>query len=490
MKYLLLFSILLVFFSCRNQNDLLTDKIWYPTKLEKIDTQNGLYAISFTSDSMKIQTLGTEYYKPSPYRLEKNQIYLNTDSKTVQFEILQLNENELTIQFDSSSTVTYTCSLGPSQGDLSKELRTSLLRNSWMLEDSVFMEFIDSLDTRVIKEHIHEHVKNVDVHFRRNNYYFEHHKAAWGVNYANGNNILVINEVLDNTGSQYFVIENVSDTLITGFKFDWWTGERKQIRLKAVSNNKTTSSMILGDWQLESFSEEHLDFDGYEVWATFGEERGIDIADLQNKTLSISFNEDGRFEYLANNQLISRGTWHLDNTGKIVRLRAAYSDETSRTTYQSIITLNSTTLVVYKTEDIAKGETEFEVKRYIETFRRKSKILFDQTQPFEIVELSINSDYPSSDPDTSYCSEWRLTRTEVSRVLKDMKPITGHEWHYLFEHYPCVYRGTLEQHDQIFEFAINGGSWLTISSDTTVYFGDTEGKFEQLFLDTVWDGED
>ena len=116
--------------------------------------------------------------------------------------------------------------------------------------------------------------------------------------------------------------------------------------------------------------------------------------------------------------------------------------------------------------------------------------LFDQTQPFEIIKLSINSDYPSSDPDTSYCSEWRLTRTEVSRFLKDMKPITGHEWHYLFEHYPCVYRGTLEQHDQIFEFAINGGSWLTISSDTTVYFGDTEGKFEQLFLDTVWDGEE
>jgi len=120
----------------------------------------------------------------------------------------------------------------------------------------------------------------------------------------------------------------------------------------------------------------------------------------------------------------------------------------------------------------------------------RTKVIFDQNEHFEILELNQLADYPSSDSDTGQCSNLRLTHTEITSVFKQIKSIDGHEWHYLFGHYPCVYRGTLRQNKQIFEFAINAGSWLTISSDTTVYYGDKEGIFEQLFLDTVWNGEE
>jgi hypothetical protein len=119
----------------------------------------------------------------------------------------------------------------------------------------------------------------------------------------------------------------------------------------------------------------------------------------------------------------------------------------------------------------------------------KKKSIFQQDESFEILEIKQLSDYPSSDPDTSYCSDWKLTENEMVNILKLTQPISRPDWHHLFAHYPCVYRGTLSQNKKILNFAINAGSWLTITSDTTIYYGDLSGILSELFLDTVWKEE-
>ena len=116
----------------------------------------------------------------------------------------------------------------------------------------------------------------------------------------------------------------------------------------------------------------------------------------------------------------------------------------------------------------------------------KTKVIFNPTQTFEIMNFKQYSDYPSSDPDTSYCTNWKLTDKDINNILVNSKPISGQEWHILFSHLPCVYSGTLTQNDTEFKFEINGGSWLTISADTTTYYGDLDATLSELFLDDAW----
>ncbi len=66
----------------------------------------------------------------------------------------------------------------------------------------------------------------------------------------------------------------------------------------------------------------------------------------------------------------------------------------------------------------------------------QNKIMFQQDQPFELVYVEYRTDYPSSDPDTSYCQNWSLSSTDIEEVLTKTSPITGSEWHYLFDHMP------------------------------------------------------
>jgi hypothetical protein len=112
--------------------------------------------------------------------------------------------------------------------------------------------------------------------------------------------------------------------------------------------------------------------------------------------------------------------------------------------------------------------------------------LFDSDSKFEFSIHGRYSDYPSSDPDTSYCSKWNLTDQDIQRILTKTTRISGQEWHILFGHYPCVYRGTLSQNEIEFKFEINGGSWLTITSDTTVFYADLGATLSELFIHEAW----
>ena len=115
--------------------------------------------------------------------------------------------------------------------------------------------------------------------------------------------------------------------------------------------------------------------------------------------------------------------------------------------------------------------------------------LFNQNAPFEVLELS-SKKYPSSGEDSISCLAWELSKENISEFVKEFEPISGEALHYLFSQYPCSMSGTLSQNGQIFDFSVNAGSWLTISSDTLLVYGDTEGKFKDFFLDDVWTDED
>lgn len=114
-------------------------------------------------------------------------------------------------------------------------------------------------------------------------------------------------------------------------------------------------------------------------------------------------------------------------------------------------------------------------------------VQFNQNEPFEVSNLIMRSNYPSSEKDTTMCIGWTLTEDDVQKILKDVNPISGSDWHYLFGHLPCVATGEIKQQSETFKFAINAGSWLSIyQGDTTVMFGNFNEENEYLFLSGAW----
>ncbi|MEX1132748.1 MAG: hypothetical protein WEC15_05955 [Flavobacteriales bacterium] len=109
-------------------------------------------------------------------------------------------------------------------------------------------------------------------------------------------------------------------------------------------------------------------------------------------------------------------------------------------------------------------------------------------QDFDLVFSAKNSGYPSSSKDTIRCVNWQLSMEQCSTALSKMQPISGEDWHHLFEHLPCQVVGTIDQANAKFQLTMNAGSWATVSdSFTTEYFGDLSGQSKAIFLTSAWD---
>lgn len=128
---------------------------------------------------------------------------------------------------------------------------------------------------------------------------------------------------------------------------------------------------------------------------------------------------------------------------------------------------------------------------FLQPITAQQATIFDLNNDFEVLTLQKSNDNPSSQTDTSICVKWTLNELQVKKILKESKPITGPEWHYMFGHYPCRIYGNILQDSVEFEYSINSGAWFTISSsDTTLLFGSFEEENNKYFLDTVWSEED
>jgi hypothetical protein len=113
---------------------------------------------------------------------------------------------------------------------------------------------------------------------------------------------------------------------------------------------------------------------------------------------------------------------------------------------------------------------------------------FRTKHPFEILSTKRTSNYPSSSTDTTICNGWTLTTSEIHAIINASEMISGPEWHHHFDHLPCSISGQLKQHGTTFDFQINGGSWLTITSgDSTERFGYLKADSEGLFISVPLD---
>jgi hypothetical protein len=119
------------------------------------------------------------------------------------------------------------------------------------------------------------------------------------------------------------------------------------------------------------------------------------------------------------------------------------------------------------------------------------KTFFSVNAYFEILNFQKINNYPSSMEDTSICKSWSLSEGDIEKIFQNSKPLSGPDWHHLFDHLPCAITGRLIQNDKTYDFSINGGSWLTVSnSDTSLMFANFNNINESLFLSTAWTEED
>ena len=125
-----------------------------------------------------------------------------------------------------------------------------------------------------------------------------------------------------------------------------------------------------------------------------------------------------------------------------------------------------------------------------DSIQPKSSFRFDPNSEFEIIYFDHLNQHEPIDSIYSICNNWQLTSAQIEQIIQILKPINGSQMHYEFGQYPCYYNGVINLLDNKVKFSINSGSWLSITSDTTIYYGDVEGKLKELFLDDMWTEED
>ena len=122
---------------------------------------------------------------------------------------------------------------------------------------------------------------------------------------------------------------------------------------------------------------------------------------------------------------------------------------------------------------------------------RNDSIMFIRDLPFDILTVNKSNDYPSSETDTSYCTDWILTKQEIEKIIKECEPISGYEWGQLFEHWPCLYTGNIEQNELYYDYELNAGGWMVIfEADTNYWLGNFKKENEKCFLSSAWDIEE
>ena len=119
---------------------------------------------------------------------------------------------------------------------------------------------------------------------------------------------------------------------------------------------------------------------------------------------------------------------------------------------------------------------------------KQTKAIFNKDKPFEILNSERGITDQSSASDTNMCKGWNIPGKELPGIIKDCEAIDGNEWHYLFDHLPCIISGKVEQNKQTYKFEINAGSWLWVfCPDTVVQLGNFKKENEKYFLSKAWE---
>ena len=113
----------------------------------------------------------------------------------------------------------------------------------------------------------------------------------------------------------------------------------------------------------------------------------------------------------------------------------------------------------------------------------QTKVRFDKSKQFTIINSKREITTQSSAPDTFACKGWTISQKNISSIIKNCRLVNGTEWDLTFEVLPCIVTGKLKQGAKTYRFEINAGSWAYIrNSDTTIILGDFKKSDRKYFL--------
>lgn len=129
-----------------------------------------------------------------------------------------------------------------------------------------------------------------------------------------------------------------------------------------------------------------------------------------------------------------------------------------------------------------KKVTEYKNTKYKDSFSIKKALVLSYVK---------SSKYPSSLNDTTACKTWVISKEDINKIFKLSKKMTGHEWHYLFDHLPCMYYGKVQYNGEEYKYTLNSGSWIRIQyKDSLLWYGCFEKECEKYFLSKVWNPDE
>lgn len=117
-----------------------------------------------------------------------------------------------------------------------------------------------------------------------------------------------------------------------------------------------------------------------------------------------------------------------------------------------------------------------------ESIAVNSKVSYneDSIKILKINDIKIDEDAGEF---TDKCTDWSLNSEGIIEIIKLSKHISGEEMHHMYYRLPCEVTGKLRWRNKSYDFMINAGSFLYLSSpDTVFYMGCSDEKCIRYFL--------
>src|SRR5262249_17284803 len=88
--------------------------------------------------------------------------------------------------------------------------------------------------------------------------------------------------------------------------------------------------------------------------------------------------------------------------------------------------------------------------------------LFDNHKPYSILSIKSTLERNTTDPDTTKCDAWKLSKVAVLRIINNSEPIDGIVWDLSYAVLSCTKTVSVAQSGQKFAIEINAGSFFSV----------------------------
>jgi hypothetical protein len=181
---------------------------------------------------------------------------------------------------------------------------------------------------------------------------------------------LGLSGLFDSETIEIIFVTEVSDTLISGFKFI--DDQKENIKLIKVSVDAlNTKNLISNKWELKSLIKVEDDLN--EFWDSSDSEKGLIESDLYDKKIQINLNKNETFVTTVDSDTLTYGSWSLDKSAQIVKLVNEYIEDDEffyQNAYLTIMEVDSEKLKLFKKEDIRTEKGGFERIKFIEQYEK------------------------------------------------------------------------------------------------------------------------